>query len=316
MPRRLLLTAFVIMLGAIVAACGANAPTATTVPASTSTPTPTVETSQPTATPTAIPTPTPDPTSTPTRVLAATAAPTPTPMAALASPTATQAPVTATPAPRPTATPTPAPTATPAPGAAVMLVLTPSQGGTLWKGESNTDSGSGTGLFVGRNSPGQPRRVLFRFDLTAIPADATVDSVAVTISANRSPRFGAQPAPFSLHCVNASWGEGASVAPGQGGRGTTALAGDATWTRRELGGENWSSPGGDFVAASSGTNTSGQWASSAELIADVQSWVSDPAANFGWIIIGDEATDKTAQRLYSHEDSVPPTLTITYTPAS
>ena len=197
-----------------------------------------------------------------------------------------------------------------------MLVLTPSQGGTLWEGESNTASGSGTGLFVGRNNSGQPRRALFMFDLTAIHTDATVDSVAVTISANRSPRPGAQPAPFSLHCVNASWGEGASVAPGQGGRGTTALAGDATWTRRELGGENWSFPGGDFVAASSGSKTNGQWAISAELIADGQSLVSDPAANFGWIIIGDEATDKTARRLYSREDPVPPTLTITYTPAS
>jgi hypothetical protein len=194
--------------------------------------------------------------------------------------------------------------------------FTPSQDGTLWEGESNTASGAGTGLFVGRNNGGQPRRVLFMFDLSAIPADATVDSVAVAISVNRSPRSGAQSAPFSLHRVNASWGEGASVAPGQGGRGITALAGDATWTRRFLGAERWTTPGGDFVAASSGTNTSGQWATSVELTADVQAWVTDPAANFAWIIIGDETTDKTARRLSSREGSVPPTLTITYTPAS
>ena len=53
--------------------------------------------------------------------------------------------------------------------------------------------------------------------------------------------------------------------------------------------------------------------SSPGLIADVQSWVASPAANFGWVIRADEVTQGTAVRFGSRENTmIPPVLTITY----
>ena len=52
------------------------------------------------------------------------------------------------------------------------------------------------------------------------------------------------------------------------------------------------------------------------LIADVQSWVANPAANFGWIILGDEAVPQSARVYASAENQTSilwPLLTVTYT---
>ncbi len=81
--------------------------------------------------------------------------------------------------------------------------------------------------------------------------------------------------------------------------------------------EQWSIPGGDFVADASATQTvSGPgfpaptpytW-SSAAMVADVQSWLDAPGSNFGWIMIGDESTATTAKHFYSRGDTTLPTL--------
>ena len=53
------------------------------------------------------------------------------------------------------------------------------------------------------------------------------------------------------------------------------------------------------------------------MVADVQSWLTNPAANFGWTMIGEESLGQTAKRLNSGESNVapnvPPQLTIEYT---
>jgi hypothetical protein len=59
------------------------------------------------------------------------------------------------------------------------------------------------------------------------------------------------------------------------------------------------------------------WGSSPRLIQDVQAWVDDPSMNFGWLIMGDESTNRTATRYDSreHPDSENhPVLTIEFTP--
>ena len=52
------------------------------------------------------------------------------------------------------------------------------------------------------------------------------------------------------------------------------------------------------------------------MVADVQDWLDNPAANFGWLLQGDESHGQTAKRFNSGESTtgsnVPPALSITY----
>jgi len=118
--------------------------------------------------------------------------------------------------------------------------------------------------------------------------------------------------------VLANWGEGASNAGTPGGGGAPAQTGDATWLHTFYSTSFWTTPGGDFSGTMSATtpigpvNTIHTWSGSG-LLADVQSWVSTPAGNFGWIILADEVDVQSAQRFNTRENtSNPPQLTITY----
>jgi hypothetical protein len=44
------------------------------------------------------------------------------------------------------------------------------------------------------------------------------------------------------------------------------------------------------------------WDSTPEMVADVQSWLDDPATNFGWILVGDESQIMTSKRFDSREN--------------
>jgi len=54
-------------------------------------------------------------------------------------------------------------------------------------------------------------------------------------------------------------------------------------------------------------------AANAASAADVQSWIDQPATNFGWIVVGDETTGNTARKCDSRESAAGnPTLTVSY----
>src|SRR5437763_11375402 len=52
------------------------------------------------------------------------------------------------------------------------------------------------------------------------------------------------------------------------------------------------------------------------MTADVQSWLDNPATDFGWLVSGDESTSTTAKRFDTRESASPPVLTIQYTTAT
>ncbi|MGH7613747.1 MAG: hypothetical protein ACREMW_06870 [Gemmatimonadales bacterium] len=60
------------------------------------------------------------------------------------------------------------------------------------------------------------------------------------------------------------------------------------------------------------------WGSTAQLVADVQGWLADPASNFGWILIGDESATATAKQFDSRESaaSIRPELRVFFTSGS
>ena len=245
------------------------------------------------------------------------------------TPTATSAPqptATDTPAPTPTATPASTPTPWPAaPGGAVSVSLGASQDATLYDSPgSKLANGSGEYLFAGLTGQPEARRGLIAFDVAGgLPAGATVFSVELTLQMSRTglPLFEAA---VALHRATASWGEGATDATGNEGRGLDVLPGDATWAHRTYDDQLWATPGGDFERSSSATIgvfrlNPYTWGPTGAMVADVQSWLDDPGSNYGWAIVGDEETHRGVKRFDSRErvnEATRPVLTVVYVPAA
>ena len=205
---------------------------------------------------------------------------------------------------------------------AATITLTPSKDNTIYAESTGNSNGAGSGLFAGRVGAaggGAVRRALVAFNVGgSLSTGSTVTNVTLTLFCEKEVVGNKT---VELHKVTADWGEGTSSATGQGAPATTN---DATWTSRFFGtASNWTTPGGDFSATVSAsqtvgaTGTSAVFGSTAQLVADVQGWVTSPATNFGWLIKGDESTASTVKELGSKEDGTPanrPQLTITYNP--
>ncbi len=190
---------------------------------------------------------------------------------------------------------------------------------TIYNESGTSSNGAGAYLFSGRTNGGNVRRALVKFALTDIPSNATITSVSLAMRVSRVPSSGVT-GNFSLRKITADWGEGTSDAGGNEGGGANATTNDATWSHRLFNTQTWTNPGGDFSATVSATTSiagvgSYTWASTPELVADVQGWLSNPSSNFGWIIIGDETTNLTAKRFDSRSSTTSanrPVLTVQY----
>jgi hypothetical protein len=157
-----------------------------------------------------------------------------------------------------------------------------------------------------------------RFDLSAIPAGSTVSSASLSLNMSRAV---SGPNELRVHRLTSSWGESTSDGLGNEGSGDNADPGDATWSRRFHPGTLWTTPGGDYVATQSASQTVGAvgtytWTSAA-LTADVQGFVDDPGQNFGWILIGVEIGATTTKRFDAREHPIEanrPALVVDFTP--
>lgn len=205
------------------------------------------------------------------------------------------------------------------PQQSTSVTLNPSKDNTLYEDDQGlTSNGSGDYFFAGKTNAGDIRRGLVAFDVaSAIPAGSTIVSVTLRLALSQT-RSGAQD--VALHRLNADWGEGASNAGGEEGRGTTATPNDATWLHRFYETELWTTPGGDFAPVASATASVGgtfgyyTWGSTPELVADVQGWLDDPATSYGWLVLGNEGAEATAKRFNARENTAdPPELMIAYT---
>lgn len=193
---------------------------------------------------------------------------------------------------------------------------------TLYENPTGAVSdGQGPYMYVGKTGPTAGelrRRALIAFDLSSIPANATVQSATLTLTSSKS-SFGGD-ASIVVHRATKTWGEGASNAGDPGGSGAPSTAGDATWIHNAFPGSLWASAGGDFVAAPSATTIVGfpnkYDFAGAQLTADIAAWIANPANNFGWLLTGDETNPNTAKRFNTHENTIAtdrPSLSVTYT---
>ncbi len=174
-------------------------------------------------------------------------------------------------------------------------------------------NGSGPYLFAGRTNQNANaiRRGVVHFDVAAaLPAGAKIKSVRLIMFLAKANNVAGG---IGVHRVLADWGEGASYAIG--GRGAPAQPGDATWLHTFYPDFLWSMVGGSFSAEPSAVRTIGgavrsyTWESTKQLVKDVESWVANPAENFGWIMIGDEKTPQSVQAFSSREPLCDPAVT-------
>ncbi len=183
------------------------------------------------------------------------------------------------------------------PALADATVFADQGGGTAYDASAD---GSGPNLWTSVIAAGVIRRALVRFDTGALPPGAQVVHAQLQAFAIRI----RSPQALTLHRLLASWGEGASNG-GDAGVGAAAQGGDCTWSHRVWPSVPWALRGGDFEAAASASTSVGPWpapvlwASTPQLVADVQRWVDDPASNHGWLVRGDELGQQNATRLAS-----------------
>lgn len=191
------------------------------------------------------------------------------------------------------------------PPATTTVTLTASRDNSLFE-EGDLSNGAGSWIFAGATDPGKNnaalRRALVAWDLSPLAPGSSVAAASVTLDMDRtiSGAFA-----FSLHRMESDWGEGTTNAPAQEGEGVPASATDATWSKPFFGQASpWNTPGGDFAPEPSattvvtGTGTVPQgiytW-SSPGLARDVNSWLTNPSRNFGWLLKAeDEPLRKSA----------------------
>ena len=196
---------------------------------------------------------------------------------------------------------------------------------SIFSGKPDNDLG-GTTLVSGTNQQYSLSRAMFRFDLSALPAGAVVTGAAVTLTVTKRPdpdqHGGPVNSDFNLHRMFVSWGEGTS----SNATGSGALPGNATWNERHFGSTPWASPGAligvdcaETPSATTFVSIEGDyaWGSSSGLVDDVNAWLLDPAANFGFILVSqNEAALGTGRRFGSKEQPGAPVspaqLIVTY----
>lgn len=172
------------------------------------------------------------------------------------------------------------------------------------------------------NNPGEVARAMFRFDVAgAVPAGAVITAVRLRVQVAKE-AIGGTADTAGLHRLLVDWAEGTKTALNNG---SVAMPGDSSWIWREMPNTQWAAPGGqagvDFTAAASSTVVwdgvgAYTFPSSPALVADVQAWMDNPAANQGWLVKSAAETGRTGKRIVSRESPVAsqrPQLTIEFT---
>ena len=199
-----------------------------------------------------------------------------------------------------------------------VINISPIKDNTLYEydpAEGDLSNALGFHFFAGETGMSELRRGVLAFDIAGnVPAGATITGVTLTLNMSRTSLTTALT--VELHKLLADWGEGTSQASGEEGTGAPATPNDATWRHRFFDTIFWTTEGWDFSATVSASQLVGDvgvytW-SSPQMVADVQSWLENPDANFGWLVLGDESGAGTAKRFDTRESASPPVLTILY----
>lgn len=211
-----------------------------------------------------------------------------------------------------------------------FIIVYPSADTTLSENYPSNNFGGLWFVNAGTTQNATTNHGLFQFDIAdALPVGSQIQSADLILEVTHLPVDGYAFTDFGLHRVLRPWGEGVGVtsasAPGAG-VGRPALTNEANWfDRLAFTTNSWAILGGapttDYAPEISSIQTiyglgdsPYTFGSTARMIADVQQWLDDPQANFGWLLKPeDESIPFTARRFASRENpDFPPQLEIYY----
>lgn len=225
-------------------------------------------------------------------------------------------------------------TLAPVHASAATVTLGAGKVSTIFENQPDNSIGRGPAVFIGGDGSGSPRRGLIDFNVAAnIPLGATITSAELTMfvglvggADNGVPDTTQRT--IDLHRLIGDWAHGPT------GLGVTAISGtdqgypaippSPTWNeRRYQQNQSWTTPGGDFSPIVSSSALVGQtvngaykWASTPQLVADVQFMLDQPSLGFGWMMMSpDERVANSYRALYTKDWTDPllrPQLLVTY----
>lgn len=207
---------------------------------------------------------------------------------------------------------------------AVTNVLVPVADTSLLEVSPTNNLGGFAGMNAGTTQEYNKTRALLRFDLSGVPTNSLILAASVQLELTREPDEPPNNTTFGLHRMLRPWGEGNKAPIVQPGKGLPASPGEATWICAFHPTNTWTVPGGQADVDFSSIESSSQFIygvgdspyhfeTTPELVADVTTWVRNPAANFGWMLLcNDEFSNFTARRFSTREDTVssPPLLEV------
>lgn len=209
----------------------------------------------------------------------------------------------------------------PADAAVVSATLSPAADADITNRTGREANNSGASIDMRVTSrPNRDERALSLFDLSSIPAGATVEAGELSLYVTRL-RDGART--YNVHRLTNSWLEGS----GNNTLNSLTVNG-VTWYERQYGDNlwtgadawDWAAPGGDFIAAPSASLTTlpvvgarMAW----DLTADVQTFTSGVNPNYGWLLkdSAEGSAIKAQVGFATKEDATPanwPQLIVTY----
>jgi hypothetical protein len=202
------------------------------------------------------------------------------------------------------------------PAQAQVTLNLPSTGAdTLFQGDTTNSLGD-PGIFVGTDSNTSFKYGLMAFNVSSIPANATITSVTLDLyigmvagSGGNNVTNSGSPRTISLYDESQPWGASINAAGATSfaghGQGSAANPGDATWNDAAYNSNSllavpWSSGSpanitGNSVALATTSGIPGtsnaevQWSSTA-LDTQVQDWVENPASNNGLVVVNADST--------------------------
>ncbi len=176
-------------------------------------------------------------------------------------------------------------------------------------GGGGVELSNGTGdLFTGTSTVGDVRRSLLSFDFSAVPTGTRIGSAILQLRLTNAETPSGGLRNTFVNRVLQPWGEAGSFSSTGG---AAALTGDATWVSRFYSLSSpqlWDNEGGDFSTALSSSlgirSELGFYAfQGPQMVSDVQTWLSSPADNHGWLLRSEEGLISSTKRFSSRENA-------------
>ena len=179
---------------------------------------------------------------------------------------------------------------------------------TIYSNQVNNNGGGNAFTISGIANNGASRRMLLNFDLTGVAPGSVITSASLNVTVNQASSGGGN---FQLFQVDTDWVEGNKT----GNQGSIASNGEATWNEAQRNVLDWTD-GGSFLApllnqtSITAVGTS-NFATSTNFVSAAQSMVDTPANNFGFIVIGTDAS--SALRFDTRDSGQVAQLTLEFT---